>query len=125
MTQPKSVTQNFLKHLILVGVVAGTLGVRSTGSGPLVAAGESSISEAGTAQTYKASPLQGVSSCAATACHGDNGPKGSKRSEYLTWFTYDKHASAYSVLLTKRSQLIEKNYCGHKDLEQAHPETDT
>jgi hypothetical protein len=76
------------------------------------------------ADTYMASSWQGVSSCAATACHGDSGLRGSKRSEYLTWVTYDKHASAYSVLLTRRSQLIETNYRGHKVIEQAHPETD-
>src|SRR5262249_53265920 len=42
--------------------------------------------------------LQGVGSCSAASCHGYNGPKGSKGSEYTTWVTHDPHARAYSVL---------------------------
>lgn len=65
---------------------------------------------------------QGVSSCAATACHHQNGPKGSKGSEYTTWITCDRHAQAWSVLFDDRSRYIQKNLEGLKDLKDAHPE---
>lgn len=51
----------------------------------------------------------GVASCGATACHGGNGPAGSKGSEYTTWITRDPHAEAYQVLFNPRSQRIAKN----------------
>lgn len=68
---------------------------------------------------------QGVASCAATACHGGNGPKGSKGSEYTTWVLYDKHTKAYLVLFDDRSQIIEKNYRRLKSVKEAHAEQDT
>jgi hypothetical protein len=52
--------------------------------------------------------IQGVSSCAAAACHNANGPKGSKGSEYTTWVTVDPHARAHNVLFEQRSQDIQR-----------------
>jgi hypothetical protein len=46
----------------------------------------------------------GVGSCAAAACHGGGGPRGSAGSEYTTWVRDDPHARAYSVLLDDRSR---------------------
>jgi hypothetical protein len=74
--------------------------------------------------TPKSFTVQGVDSCAATACHGDSGSRGSKRSEYTTWFTYDKHQKAFAVLLTDRSRLIETNYRRLAEQRDAHPEND-
>jgi hypothetical protein len=69
--------------------------------------------------------LQGVASCASTACHGRNGPQASKRSEYTTWMTqHDKHLEAYTVLLNDRSRRIEKNYRSLASLQDAHAEKD-
>jgi hypothetical protein len=59
---------------------------------------------------------QGVASCASTACHHFNGPKGSKGSEYTTWMAHDPHARAYTVLFDKRSLNIEKNLNPSKDV---------
>jgi hypothetical protein len=67
---------------------------------------------------------QGVASCASTACHGGNGPTGSKGSEYTTWILQDKHTQAYQVLFDIRSQLIEKNLRHKKSLKDAHAEKD-
>ncbi len=67
---------------------------------------------------------QGVASCASTACHGGNGPKGSKGSEYTTWVLYDKHTRAYNVLFDERSKIIEKNFRHIKNVTDAHAETD-
>ena len=67
---------------------------------------------------------QGVASCAATACHGGNGPSGSKGSEYTTWILQDKHTKAYLVLFDSRSQLIEKNLRRKRSLNEAHAEKD-
>ncbi len=51
--------------------------------------------------------FQGVSSCSASACHG-NGLAGAPCSECTTWALHDPHARAYSVLLDKRSRDIEE-----------------
>lgn len=67
---------------------------------------------------------QGVASCASTACHGGNGPKGSKGSEYTTWVLEDRHTKAYQVLLEDRSRLIEKNLRRISNLKDARAETD-
>jgi hypothetical protein len=67
---------------------------------------------------------QGVASCAAMACHGGNGPKGSKGSEYTTWVLDDKHTKAYLVLFDDRSQLIERNLRQLKTVKEAHAERD-
>jgi hypothetical protein len=66
---------------------------------------------AGTDDAAAAIPLrwQGAASCASSACHGGNGAKGSKRSEYSTWIEHDAHARAYSVLLNSRAQQIARN----------------
>jgi hypothetical protein len=53
--------------------------------------------------------LQGVASCAATACHNANGPPGSQGSEYTTWAAADPHARAYRVLFEERSVRMAKN----------------
>ena len=55
---------------------------------------------------------QGVASCASSSCHHENGPKGSKRSEYDTWAGYDKHARAFQVLYSERSERIARNLYG-------------
>src|SRR5262245_21554851 len=52
--------------------------------------------------------LQGVASCASTACHNANGPRGSKGSEYPTWAASDPHARAYRVLFEERSVRMAK-----------------
>jgi hypothetical protein len=68
--------------------------------------------------------LQGVASCASAACHHGNGPRGSQGSEYTTWFGYDPHARAYTILFDPRSLLIEKNLKGLTDIQQAKPHED-
>jgi hypothetical protein len=68
--------------------------------------------------------LRGTASCAAAACHGDSGPRGSRGSEYAHWVASDKHAQAYNVLLTDQSRIIQRNYHGLARLTDAHPETD-
>jgi hypothetical protein len=53
--------------------------------------------------------LRGSGSCSAQACHGSiNRVGGSNvwRDEHTVWATKDKHAEAYNVLLTPRSQAI-------------------
>src|SRR5438874_317598 len=67
---------------------------------------------------------QGVASCAATACHGGNGPTGSKGSEYTTWVLSDRHTKAYLVLFDERSQRIEKNLRHPGNTKEARAETD-
>jgi hypothetical protein len=53
---------------------------------------------------------RGINSCASTACHNANGPRGSKGSEYSTWVTYDPHATrAFNVLTEERSRRIVRN----------------
>jgi hypothetical protein len=52
----------------------------------------------------KEAAFQGASSCAAAACHGGNGPRGSAGSEYSTWASHDPHARAYRVLFEDRSR---------------------
>jgi hypothetical protein len=42
-------------------------------------------------------------------CHGANGPRGARGSEYTTWFAYDPHAQAYSVLFDPPSRGIQEN----------------
>jgi hypothetical protein len=61
----------------------------------------------------------GASSCAASACHGNQSPPGTKGCEYTTWATQDKHARAYAVLLEKRSLFMMKAL-GRRD---AHRDT--
>jgi hypothetical protein len=51
----------------------------------------------------------GVGSCASTACHNGNGPRGTKGSEYTTWIVNDPHSRAYTVLLNARSRTIQNN----------------
>ena len=58
------------------------------------------------------------------ACHNAGGPQGSVGSEYGTWLTADPHARAYTVLLSARSQQIEKNYRQLKTLDEARAERD-
>jgi hypothetical protein len=68
---------------------------------------------------HAASPLlQGVASCAATACHNANGPPGSKGSEYTTWAVSDPHARAFRVLFEERSVRMLK----HLQLAEGRPE---
>ncbi|MBI5757437.1 MAG: hypothetical protein HZA46_02830 [Planctomycetales bacterium] len=45
----------------------------------------------------------GVSSCAATSCHGRTAPAGSVAAEYTTFITRDPHARAYEVLFNPAS----------------------
>src|SRR5262245_61355492 len=52
---------------------------------------------------------EGVGSCASTACHHGNGPRGARGSEYTTWANHDPHARAYSVLFDERSRTIQAN----------------
>jgi hypothetical protein len=54
---------------------------------------------------------KGAGSCSAAACHGapDRKPGGVLRNEYSTWIAQDKHARAYQVLFSARSQSIARN----------------
>ena len=72
-----------------------------------------------------ASPAwMGVSSCAASACHHNNGPRGSKLSEYSTWAAHDKHAQAFQVLHNDRSRAMVRNLFGEgKDVKPATEQT--
>src|SRR4051812_33503911 len=63
----------------------------------------------------------GVASCASSACHHQNGPRGSKRSEYTTWAGYDRHARAFQVLYEERSERMVQNLYGAG----ARPATET
>ena len=56
--------------------------------------------------------FQGVASCASTACHHGGGARGSARSEYTTWATYDPHARAYALLFDAPARQIVKNLDG-------------
>lgn len=54
----------------------------------------------------------GVASCASAVCHGSLLPREGDnilRNEYVTWMEKDRHARAYSVLLSERSRSIAKN----------------
>lgn len=76
------------------------------------------------ARTAAAAPLtawtvQGAGSCSATACHGSMAPAARAiypsrvlRNEHTTWITQDRHADAYRVLLTRRSQEIASRLAG-------------
>jgi hypothetical protein len=51
----------------------------------------------------------GVATCASSMCHGSVHPwqaTGVRQDEYVTWSRSDRHARAYSTLLTERSQKI-------------------
>ncbi len=62
--------------------------------------------------TAPAARYVGAASCASMACHNANGLKGSPRSEYTTWATYDKHARAFAALETDRSATMIRNLYG-------------
>jgi hypothetical protein len=83
-----------------------------------------SIPAAGAASAAHNLEWQGVASCASTACHGGNGPRGSKGSEYTTWVLDDRHTQAYQILFDDRSRLIEKNLRHLKNVKEAHAEAD-
>ncbi|MBL8797024.1 MAG: hypothetical protein JNM56_24190 [Planctomycetia bacterium] len=53
--------------------------------------------------------LRGVPSCASSACHHQNGPRGSVGSEYTSWLAYDPHARAFHALSSERSRQIVYN----------------
>lgn len=125
MAQLSSLIHHFRGPLILLS--AGPLAALLWGemfrspaaSDPMPAAS----SDASPAAAHK-TEWQGVASCAATACHGGNGVKGSKGSEYTTWSLYDNHTKAYEVLSNERSQNIEKNLHRLKSVKDAHAEQD-
>ena len=50
----------------------------------------------------------GTASCGASACHGGDGPQGSKGCEYSTWAESDPHARGYQSLFSARSIRIAK-----------------
>ncbi|HEV8058887.1 MAG TPA: multiheme c-type cytochrome [Gemmataceae bacterium] len=62
----------------------------------------------------------GSGSCAASGCHGGPRSKGPVGSEYTTWATFDKHASAYSVLFDERSKKIEAALAHQQHPKEAH-----
>src|SRR5579872_1302185 len=64
----------------------------------------------------------GVASCAASACHHANDPRGTKGSEYSTWAAHDKHAQAYQVLYNDRSRTMIRNLFPNDDKREAHHE---
>jgi hypothetical protein len=64
----------------------------------------------------------GAGSCAASGCHGGPREQGVKGSEYSVWATFDKHASAYSVLFDERSKKMEAIYSHLPGTKDAHPE---
>lgn len=53
----------------------------------------------------------GVKSCGSSGCHGQVASSSSPvlLNEYVTWQKYDRHATAYKVLLEPRSRRIAKN----------------
>lgn len=74
---------------------------------------DSSPSAVANGQTLPAR-FTGPGACSSTACHGAVAPASDKESriqqnEYTTWVLKDKHAKAYQVLLSERSQLIARN----------------
>jgi hypothetical protein len=68
--------------------------------------------------------FQGVSSCAAASCHGGVGPAGLEGCELTTWAGADKHANAYRVLFSERSQVMLRNYRHLDSIAQSHPDRD-
>lgn len=64
------------------------------------------------ADADKSAEWQGVASCVSSSCHGQNGGKGTKGSEYNTWAGYDKHARAFQVLGNERSERMVRNLYG-------------
>ena len=70
----------------------------------------------GIAQTVSTAPYlyMGVGACSAPQCHGRETPRQSstisiQQNEYAHWLRQDKHARAFAVLDTPRSQLIARN----------------
>ncbi len=98
----------------LIFLLALGFGIRSLGAPSATSVHASKTVSACAAQAMRLAPVdqewKGAGRCASAACHNANGPQGSKRSEYTTWATADKHALAYQVLETKRSQIIERNW---------------
>lgn len=66
-------------------------------------------------------PFKGSMSCASSACHGGTGAPASKGSEFSTWASLDRHASAYNALLSDRSRTMLRNFRGG-DTADVHPE---
>jgi hypothetical protein len=71
---------------------------------------------------------QGAGSCSASACHGSMSPASPEhfpsrvlRNEHTTWITQDRHANAYQVLFTRRSQAMAARLSG--GTVQAHKDT--
>src|SRR5438477_445457 len=60
----------------------------------------------------KGAKLMGNATCASMSCHNVNGPRGTLRSEYSTWATFDKHARAFQILYDDRSERIARNLYG-------------
>jgi Cytochrome c554 and c-prime len=76
-------------------------------------------------QRWVSAKFQGVSSCAAASCHGGVGPPGVDGCELTTWAVADKHANAYRVLFSERSQVMLWNYRHLDSIAQARPHRDT
>ncbi len=56
-----------------------------------------------------ASHYVGVTSCAASNCHGGDGTHGLARSEYSIWIQDDPHSRAYSTLFDQDSRRMARN----------------
>jgi hypothetical protein len=99
---------------LLLGLVVVILSAWGARPQPPKASGE--------ARSQPGVKAQGVASCAAAACHGGNGPRSSKGSEYSTWMAADPHSRAYSVLFDERSRRMAKQLWPEKHGQEPHPE---
>jgi hypothetical protein len=94
----------------IVAAAAGAVLLLGWGFGPRPRNREALAEPVGAgAAVVNLSRLEGVASCASTACHGGNGPPGSWRSEYTTWAMCDPHSRAYTVLFGDLSRRIQEN----------------
>jgi hypothetical protein len=125
MTRPTGLITRFRSvYILLFAVPLATLFLGKTYRVPAMAEPTPAVGKGPSLAAAQRREWQGVASCASTACHGGNGPRGSKGSEYTTWILEDKHTKAYQDLFDIRSQIIEKNLRHKKSVKEAHAEKD-
>ncbi len=102
--------------LVIAAVLAALRGLEPQRA----ARGDGSTAPAAVPSGAPGPAFRGVASCASMACHHGGGARGTARSEYTTWATYDPHARAYALLFDAPARQIVKNLDGAN----AKPATD-
>lgn len=103
--------------LALAAVFADAI-VRGTPSNAQTAVASASLSH------QPAHALTGVTSCAAYACHGGNGPLGDDRSAYTIWMASDLHSKAGAVLREPDAHDMAARLAGKSGGKPIAPEAD-